>query len=379
MILLRFHPFPLLSRFFNRKVLSAFGLSFFISTLSLNAADAIAGESELSPHMVRGIEAFHYGDVIAAKALFTDHLERYPADEIALLYLARTSLLENDIDTAKASISKAVKIDPQNEEIAFRYGEVMGRAAQQANRMSALSLARQALEGFERAVEIAPDNTTYRTGLMRFHLAAPSLVGGKKESAIEQAMMIKKLVPYEGIFALLEVYDSLDDHANYQATIEEALKEYPKDAELYIKLGKLKETQKESKLAIQHFDQAFLYAEEQLAILGPGEEEESEDETRARVDALETLFHAKFQQGRMRALSGNDLDACVKVLRDFVSDYPNRENVIVLDWALWYLASCHEQKTEYFRADHIHTLLKNVTSEPNIREMLERRHGVIDG
>lgn len=379
MILLDFQALPLLRRVFPKNALKAMGLGLALVSFTLSAPNGMAGESELSPHMVRGIEAFHYGDVIAAKALFNDHLERYPADEIALLYLARTALLENDIDTAKLSISKAVKIDPRNEEIAFRYGEIMGRAAQQANRMSALSLARQALEGFERAVEIAPDNITYHTGLMRFHLLAPSLAGGKKEEAIEQAKIIKKLAAYDGIFALLEVYDTLDDHENYQATLDEALKEYPKDAELYIKLGKFKETQKESKLAIKHFDQAFHYAEEQLAILGPGVEEESEDETRARVDALETLFHAKFQQGRMRAISGNDLDACVKVLRDFVSEYPNRDNVIVLDWALWYLASCHEQKTEYFRADHIHTLLKNVTNEPNIRKMLEQRHGVIDG
>lgn len=329
--------------------------------------------------MVRGIEAFHYGDVKAAKALFSDHLERYPADEIALLYLARTSLLINDIDSAKHAITKAVKIDSSNEEIAFRYGEIMGRAAQQANKMSALTLARQSLEGFERAVELAPDNVTYHTGLMRFHLIAPSLAGGKKEEAIEQAKIIKKLEPYDGIFALLEVFDSLDDHKNYQATLDEALEAYPKDAELYIKLGKFKETQKESVLAIKHFDQAFHLAEEHLAILGPGEEDETEDETRARVDAMETLFHAKFQQGRMRAVSGSDLDACVTVLGDFVNDYPNRENVIVLDWALWYLASCHEQKTEYFRADHIHTLLKNVTSEPNIRKMLEQRNVQSDG
>ena len=94
-----------------------------------------------------------------------------PADDVA-----------DDADDAETLIEQALATSPDDAELQFWCGRVMGVQAQQAF-LSALSYAKRSLACFQQAVALAPDKVDYRIGLMRFYLGAPSFAGVVPELA----------------------------------------------------------------------------------------------------------------------------------------------------------------------------------------------------
>ena len=109
-------------------------------------------------------------------------------------------LMEQDLDEAEDFIEEAIKTFPDAAELHYLRGRVMGKQAGNAF-FSALSYAEKSQQSFAKAVEMAPENVKYNTGLMMFHLNAPAIAGGDIEIAKAQAEKIYQLDREQGLLA----------------------------------------------------------------------------------------------------------------------------------------------------------------------------------
>ncbi len=112
-----------------------------------------------------------------------------------------TALLEGDLKKANNAIDRAINEDPSNAQLHKIAGDVFAVRAQGASVFSAPGLAKKTLKSYKKAVELEPNNTRFRMSLMQFYLFAPSIVGGSKKRAAEQAIKIKKLDAVSGVVA----------------------------------------------------------------------------------------------------------------------------------------------------------------------------------
>lgn len=100
-------------------------------------------------------------------------------------------LWDNSIHMAE----KAVALEPQNSLYHLWLGQAMGRKAEDANPLTAFSLARKVKTEFERAVALDPNNFPARADLSEFYLEAPNFLGGDKNKARQQADFMARRDP----------------------------------------------------------------------------------------------------------------------------------------------------------------------------------------
>ena len=100
-------------------------------------------------------------------------------------------LWDNSIHMAE----KAVALEPQNSLYHLWLGQAMGRKAEDANPLTAFSLARKVKTEFERAVSLDPNNFPARADLSEFYIEAPGFLGGDKNKARQQADFVARRDP----------------------------------------------------------------------------------------------------------------------------------------------------------------------------------------
>ena len=146
----------------------------------------------------QGIEAFEQQDFTVAKQQFTQRLSLNTQDAVALQYLAKIALQQQEFDDAEEYIEQALKFAANQAEIHFDAALIMAAQAQNSSIFSAPGYAKKSLNGFKMAVQLAPSNLQYRQGLMTFYLAAPGIVGGDEALALVEALAIEKIDPVAG-------------------------------------------------------------------------------------------------------------------------------------------------------------------------------------
>jgi len=156
----------------------------------------------------KGIELFKERKFSEAKKIFETSVKSNPENPSVHYYLGRISFNEQEYDKAKKSFEKAREIDNTKSEYHLWLGHTYGRKANSGNMMSRLSAAKKCKTSYQKAVETDPSNILARTNLMGFLLGAPSIAGGSKEEAKEQAEEIRKLDKLEGHKAFSRVYAS---------------------------------------------------------------------------------------------------------------------------------------------------------------------------
>ena len=109
--------------------------------------------------------------------------------------LCRAYNMVEQTDRAIAACERARNLDPQNSMYQLWLGRVYGLKADHAGIFSGAGLAKKVRTSFERAVELDPKNWEARTDLAEFYFEAPSIVGGGKDKAREQANALLLLNP----------------------------------------------------------------------------------------------------------------------------------------------------------------------------------------
>jgi len=109
--------------------------------------------------------------------------------------LCRAHFMAEEWDRGISECERARNLDPQKSLYHLWLGRIYGEKADRVGFFSAAGMVRKVRSSFERAVELDPSSWEARTDLAEFYLEAPSIVGGGKDKAREQAKALLPLHP----------------------------------------------------------------------------------------------------------------------------------------------------------------------------------------
>ena len=145
-----------------------------------------------------------------------------PNDARAYNLLSRVYFQLELWDNAVRMGEKAIALAPQNSAYHLWLGRAMGRKAEDSNPFTAFGLARKVKVEFERAVALDAENLPARNDLSEFYLEAPSMLGGDKTKARQQADYVAKHDPAMGSYMYARVAEKRGDtgaEAEYKKAI----------------------------------------------------------------------------------------------------------------------------------------------------------------
>ena len=138
--------------------------------------------------------------------------------------LCRAYFMAEDWDRGIPECERARNLDPQKSLYYMWLGRIYGEKADRAGFLSAATLVKKVRNSFERAVELDPDSWEARTDLAEFYLEAPSIVGGGKDKAREQAKALLPLNPGMAHWVLARIAEkdknSVEAEREYRAGID---------------------------------------------------------------------------------------------------------------------------------------------------------------
>lgn len=160
-----------------------------------------------------------------------------PKNAEAWILLTRARLQANLAETAIDSAQKAVKLAPNNSQAYFILGNAYGSRIGQVNMLSQASMAPKIRDAFEKTVALDPNNLDAREGLIQFYLQAPSMFGGSKDKANQQANEIAKRDVARGHLARAQIFMIEKNNAAALKSYEAAYAAKPSDKNIRLALG----------------------------------------------------------------------------------------------------------------------------------------------
>jgi tetratricopeptide (TPR) repeat protein len=154
------------------------------------------------------------GHVDDAMQLLDQQSRQAPNDAATQNLLCRLYFMIEEWDRGIASCERARDLEPQNSRHHLWLGRIYGEKAGRVNPLSAMGLAKKVRVSFERAVELAPNDWEARSDLAEFYVDAPSIVGGGKDKAREQANSLMTLKPGKAYWVLGRISEKNKDFAD---------------------------------------------------------------------------------------------------------------------------------------------------------------------
>lgn len=169
-------------------------------------------------------KAHRYPD---ARVAFQDITRAEPRNAAACYYLGRIAMKRNDTRDAIEQFEKAVALDPDNSDYNMELGGAYGDAAGKGSLLDQLGYAKKCRIFLEKAVELNPDNLDARRGLVDFYRQAPSFLGGGVMKAYHEAEAIRSRDLFLGTLILGHLY--VEDHRYEEAIglFQELLQKQP--------------------------------------------------------------------------------------------------------------------------------------------------------
>lgn len=163
----------------------------------------------------------------------------FPLQAQSLYEQARAADARGLLDTAYALIQRAADAEPNRAEVQYLLGDIACRKASTAGAFSAFGLARKCKEGFGRAVELAPDSTTYLESLASFLAQAPGMVGGDKDSAQKLIAVVRARDEVRGTFLQATVWwaGNATSRARSDSAVDALAAAHPVDRTIQLRVG----------------------------------------------------------------------------------------------------------------------------------------------
>jgi tetratricopeptide (TPR) repeat protein len=163
------------------------------------------------------------GRVQEATASLDATLAQRPADGPSRQLLCRIYYAQELADAAIRQCELAVSSAPDNSDNYMWLARAYGLKASKANPLKALTLAKKVHAGFERAIQINPENVHAMSDLGEYYVAAPAIVGGGLDKARTLAATMQSNFPAQAhrLFALIaekEKYDATAE-AEFKAAV----------------------------------------------------------------------------------------------------------------------------------------------------------------
>ncbi len=166
-------------------------------------------------------------------------LEQEPENLEARLLLARVYNGVGRRDEGIALLEPAIAAHPEDPRVLGLYGgQCLLRAGELGLGLRALRLARRGRDFMERAVALAPQDISYREGLVDFYRQAPVMAGGSLEKARAHAEAISRLDPVRGGAWQAAILVQEKRFAEALAVCDQALAARPDDYAALFALGR---------------------------------------------------------------------------------------------------------------------------------------------
>ncbi len=294
----------------------------------------------------RGIELFETGDFAEARQDFEGVLQADDENHVALYYLARIGLVNENHDDAIDQLRKAVKLDETNSIYRTWLGRAYIEKLQNASFFEQGVLAGRALDNLKKAVELDPSNIEARIYLGEYYLNAPSIGGGSKKKAREQALEVQKYDTLQGNWMLARIYMMDEEHDAAIVKLKACVEADPANMEYRYQLGMLYQK-------LERYEETFTVLE-QICEIDP--------------DASGALY----QIGRTAVFSATNIDRGIECLQIYLTKevepgYPG------YDGAHWRLGMLHEHKGDVAPARmEYETAIQINPEQDNYRDALEK-------
>jgi len=205
----------------------------------------------------QGTTLFEQGDLTGARTSFHEVLRADAENHAALFYLGRISLEENDLDDAIDRLKKAVELDEEDSIYRTWLGRAYIAKLQTASYFEKGILSGRALENLKKAVDLDPANVEARVSLGGYYLNAPSIAGGSKKKAREQAEEVVKYDSVRGNAMLAGVYIKDEKYDLAVEKLEICVRAQPENIEYRYRLGMLYQQLEEYGKAFDVFERVL--------------------------------------------------------------------------------------------------------------------------
>jgi tetratricopeptide (TPR) repeat protein len=155
----------------------------------------------------------------------------------ARIWLGRSFLKLRRWNDAVDQMEEAVKEGPDSSEAHLWLGRAYGMKAADSFFLTALGLAKKVAREFETAIRLNPENVDARFDLLEFCIEAPSMVGGGKDKALDQAEAIAQLNKRLGYTARAQIAEHDKDWQTSEGELRQAVADFPDDPGAYADLA----------------------------------------------------------------------------------------------------------------------------------------------
>ncbi|MDI1251284.1 MAG: tetratricopeptide repeat protein [Lacunisphaera sp.] len=193
----------------------------------------------VSADYAAAVELYQQRKPLEAQQAFETLAQQDPENADIQFYLGRLALQRDDPAKAVAYLEKAVALVPNDSRFHLRLGDAYGRSAQKAGLFSKMGLAAKCRAEYEKAVALDPKSLEARFSLLGFYQQAPAIAGGGLDKAHVQAAEIKKLDAGRGRMAIAGLYVVEKKFDLAFAEFETALQQNPDDYAALFQLGRL--------------------------------------------------------------------------------------------------------------------------------------------
>lgn len=230
---------------------------------------------------------------------------------------AKILMESGDIDGAIELFEETVALDQSSSIYHTWLGRAYIQKLQNVSFYEKGILSGKALDHLKKAVKLDPTNIEARISLAGYYANAPSIAGGSKKKAREQAEEIMKYDPVQGRAIMAGVYIKEQKYDLAIENLEYCTEALPEDTELRYRLGMVYQEQK-------NYDRAFEVFEQML-----------------EIDPQSPA--ALYQIGRTAAFSGENVDRGIDCLNRYLTvevppGYPGP------DGAHWRLGTLYEHR-----------------------------------
>ena len=286
--------------------------------------------------------------LLVAIAVLLVSASLFAATPDELFATAKKAMSQNEPDKAAPLFEQLVQVKPSNAEYHFWLGRAYGAQASKASMFSAPGLATKTLHEFERAVELDPNYTDARFGLLEYYMQAPGFMGGSEEKALQQAAEMKKRDALQGHRAYAIVYARQKKPELARKEYYDAVREQPNSPKAHMTLGIYLMSEKNYKQAADEY------------------------ETAVKLDPK--FMPGWFQIGHVAALAENNYAHGEESLRKYLAYTPNeKENEPPLARAWFWLGQIYEKQGHKAEAKQMYeTSLKLAPNAKDVTAALKR-------
>ncbi|MCG7534340.1 hypothetical protein [Pseudoalteromonas sp. OOF1S-7] len=206
-----------------------------------------------SASIEQGRAEFDKGNLRLAHTLL---VQQQSADYQKPLLLARIALKSDQDEAALQHIENALTQYPDNPELYFAHVEVVAKIAEQASIFRVSGYIKKLKASFIRAVELAPDNTEYRSALIKFYINAPAMFGGDEQAALTHIRELEKIAPFEAFLTHLHLYGKSDEQNEFKRLIAIGQQSFAADPRFFYTLGQVYRELEQPEKALLQFRKA---------------------------------------------------------------------------------------------------------------------------